>query len=239
MANALDKALNPVDNTLEFIQESFNINGSISFDSIVKDLNKMSANLQKEISNRDNIRLAQIERLLATDKVLKIIDDRGLYSKFNELANAVSFSQNGAEHVLSVSRELVYDLENARNWLGEYQKLIKNKQVTNMDRLIKLGQSILARAVELCPIDTGLLRSSGTLIVYQNYIVIVFAAPYATYVHENLENYHKYGRAKFLEAAIQEFLPNKRTWVDIQGEDIVYAKISMNSRVTYKHHGPY
>lgn len=66
------------------------------------------------------------------------------------------------------------------------------------------------------PVDTGNLRAS----VHQHgpfrdgrqvYTMIVaggVAAPYAVYVHENLDAFHKVGEAKFIESVILESRPH-------------------------------
>ena len=78
-----------------------------------------------------------------------------------------------------------------------------------------------------------------------DYIIVTFTAPYASYVHENLEIAHPHhggrncgGRAKFLEIALQEFFPNKTVWTEILGHEGIYVKIEMNDlEVEYGHYG--
>lgn len=236
--NVVNNAMKPVDSYLQFVQEVFNVD-SPGFNDIVKSFNIITKNLQDTVDRRAKESLERAQSLRAKMQNLNIIKDDVLFDRFEDLMSTYNITSPGATDIMRVAKDLVYDLQNARDWLSEYQKLLQIGFSNQMEQLITLGKAILARAVELCPIDTGLLRSSGTLIVYGDSIVIVFAAPYATYVHENMENYHPYGRAKFLEIALQEFLPNKQVWVEILGESTVYAKISIGNRVTYKHHGPY
>lgn len=54
-------------------------------------------------------------------------------------------------------------------------------------------------------------------------IVIGYKAPYAVYVHENLEAYHPVGQAKFLEVAIRRLAPVLRDMVVSK----VRAKVSL------------
>lgn len=72
---------------------------------------------------------------------------------------------------------------------------------------------IFAKSQVLVPVDTGVLRGSGGVSAPQQgpqgYFVDVFyggpAAPYALYVHEIIENYHKPPtQAKYLEQPLME-----------------------------------
>ena len=62
----------------------------------------------------------------------------------------------------------------------------------------RLMDFIMALLQEYTPVDTGELLSS----LYRRHNVIGFSAPYAVYVHEQIDNLHKPPtRAKFLEDA--------------------------------------
>jgi len=72
---------------------------------------------------------------------------------------------------------------------------------------------IFAKSQVLVPVDTGVLRGSGGVSAPQQgpqgYFVDVFyggpAAPYALFVHEIIENYHKPPtQAKYLEQPLME-----------------------------------
>ena len=81
--------------------------------------------------------------------------------------------------------------------------------------LYQEAELIMTTAKERTPIKTGALRSSGhvkapTRTRSQVSVRLGFggtAAPYAIAVHENLNAYHRVGRAKFLESAIVDALP--------------------------------
>lgn len=173
-------------------------------------------------------------------KLLKSTN-RDLLDKFNTI------SSNGDifKKIITTDQELIYDLKSRREWAKEAKKLLnqakkdferqkrelkKLKQYINNNRqwmlsieqLEQIGRAILGRSTELCPIETGFLRSSGTIYVYQNSIKIIYECPYATYVHENLTNHHPFGQAKFLETAAQEILQNRDVWVE-SGENVVYG----------------
>jgi hypothetical protein len=74
----------------------------------------------------------------------------------------------------------------------------------------------MAEAKRRTPVDTDALRSSG-LVTGPNYssgriaVELAFggpAAPYALYVHEDLEAFHPVGQAKFLESTLHESGPH-------------------------------
>lgn len=65
------------------------------------------------------------------------------------------------------------------------------------------------------PVDTGALRASHQVSVEAKPGEVVgtitvggVAAPYALYVHENLDAYHPVGQAKFLESTLVESTPH-------------------------------
>jgi len=74
-------------------------------------------------------------------------------------------------------------------------------------------------SMQLTPVLTGALRAShetkrprtdgGSLVV--DIVVGGPAAPYALYVHENLDAHHKVGQAKFLESAVLAYQPEFAT----------------------------
>lgn len=103
-----------------------------------------------------------------------------------------------------------------------------SETVAKMARLTGLGsqqmaaeafaqaEQVMTRAKELCPVDTGALRSTGHVDPPERKgqdfeIVLGFggpAVPYAEEVHENLEARHNEGQqAKFLETPLNEALP--------------------------------
>lgn len=65
-----------------------------------------------------------------------------------------------------------------------------------------------------CPVDTGALQStihvedrSGGLTIRAALVCGGPAAPYAVYVHEDLEAVHPTGEAKFIESVLRESAP--------------------------------
>lgn len=194
---------------------------------------------------------------------IKIISDPDKYNKFDHLADAINssdiFSRTGVTDIYKIQDDILDDIYVARDWLKSFQDYQRQlggflKSSGSVDihslqkELFRLGQSILGRAEELTPYKTGELRRSGVLMVADggNQIIIGFVAPYATYVHENLEIKHPYhksnpdcgGQAKFLEKALQEFFPDRSVWTDIMGVSGVSATISINPLlIEYRHWG--
>jgi hypothetical protein len=74
----------------------------------------------------------------------------------------------------------------------------------------------LKEAIRRTPRDTGALRRSGRVTEVKKgdrtcSVSIIFGgptAPYAVYVHEDLEAYHPVGQAKFLESVLLESRPH-------------------------------
>ena len=194
---------------------------------------------------------------------IKIISDPDKYNKFDHLADAINssdiFSKTGVTDIYKIQDDILDDIYVARDWLKSFQdyqrqlsmflKSSGSVDISSLQKeLFRLGQSILGRAEELTPYKTGELRRSGVLMVADggNQIIIGFVAPYATYVHENLEIKHPYhksnpdcgGQAKFLEKALQEFFPDRSVWTDIMGVSGVSATISINPLlIEYRHWG--
>ena len=162
--------------------------------------------------------------------------DKALLDKFNTY-DFSGLKADGFKKMIKASKELVYDVKQYKAWIKEVEDIIKKldlkykgkikttKHMINMRDLERLGQAILGRAIELCPVETGFLRTSGTLYVFSDFIRIIFECPYSSYVHENVNAIHPYGQAKFLETAVQEMLPNTSVWVEQTGMDsFVYGK---------------
>ena len=169
----------------------------------------------------------------------KIYDDlykstnKHILDKFNSYK--LSGNSDGITKIIKTSLELMSDIRQRKAWMKEIEGILKNiekqqlerlkklentlnnkkdKHIVSITELEKIGRAILGRAIELCPIETGFLRQSGTLYVFGDYIKIIFECPYSLYVHENVNNYHAFGQAKFLETAAQEMLRNTSVWVE-------------------------
>lgn len=228
--NINKKITQPVDTYLKFVQQSFNT-GDVSFLNILKQLDAFAKSKQTHYEEAANLR----DRL----NMIQILKDPSKYKKFDKLGN-FNLGGSGLRETYAVSNDIIKDINVARDWLASYKRFNTLTSAFSLQglhsELIKLGQSILGRAIELTPMKTGTLRKSGVLLDFGTYIIIAFTAPYATYVHENMEITHPNhssnpncgGRAKFLEVALQEFFPDRTVWTEIHGYNGVMCKISIN-----------
>lgn len=161
--------------------------------------------------------------------------DKALLDKFNK------YKVDSINDAIMLSKELIYDVKEVKGFTKEariiikrainsfkkeyknkYRMMEKDNYLLSMDQLEAIGMHILGRSTELCPIETGFLRSSGTLLVFKDYIKIVYRCPYAVYVHENINMTHPFGQAKFLETAAKEIL-DKPVYVVIDSVSGEYA----------------
>lgn len=237
--------LNLADKYLQFIQRNFNVNKhSGNYGDIINLLNYF-INRNNTLNKNDEDNSLKAEATVIRDGLKgSVIDPQ--YDKFQQ----IDFNPEHPSYQLI--DEIRNDINKTLHWLDMYKQFLKksgslNNNTATHEELLTLGKSILGRATELCPKDTGYLRSSGRLIDYKDYITVGFFAPYATYVHENMEIRHPQhknnpdcgGRAKFLEIALQEFFPDKRVWVEYSNSGdngAVYVNISLNKDVEYIHY---
>lgn len=250
--NIIKNATKPVDEYLKFVQQSFNT-ADVSFVEILKQLDAFTkfANSPKEtIRKQDStlLVLSQAQRLKHELSKITILTDFNKYKKFEKLGN-LGLDNKGLKETYTAADEIIQDIQVARQWIDSYKlysTYLNQSGVHGLhEELILLGKSILGRAIELTPKKTGFLRKSGALYDFGSYIIIAFTAPYATYVHENLEIAHPQhasnpncgGRAKFLEIALQEFFPDRHVWTEIHGFSGVMAKIGINPEwLEYSHY---
>lgn len=84
------------------------------------------------------------------------------------------------------------------------------EEALQVEALIELNEAKMR-----VPIDTGVLFDSG-FVDYPKWsgdkvsVQIGFSASYAVYVHEDLQAFHRNGRAKFLESTLRESAPHMR-----------------------------
>lgn len=224
---SVNKGFKTADRALSFIQESFNSDDDIDIFDIIKDLEI------RAYQARDT----QAQRLVNKKGDLwDIIVGDTLKTGFRDITS--NFNLDGKNiKVYEATDKLIRDLNNAKDWIMDYQLYKRNLDRLDVTgQLEALGLAILGKAIQLCPIDSGFLRSTGTVIVTGNSVIIGFYAPYAIYVHESMDNRHEIGEDKFLEKAAQEFLPDKSTWVEILGKNELFIKITASMEVEYTHY---
>lgn len=145
------------------------------------------------------------------------VDKLGQYIHDN-----INFENN--DNIMKMCEESVRRIRSTEEWLKEIE--------FNRNKLdIETIQMIMARAVDLCPEDTGTLKRSAFIRIFEDRAIIGFNCVYGYYVHENLNTRHSKGQAKFLERAIQEFLPNTTVAVHLYERSMLYAVIYDNGKV--------
>lgn len=162
--------------------------------------------------------------------------EKHLLDKFNTIELDGDFTK-----LIKGTNELIYDIKKVKNWSKEVERLVKsaelkykaqvkelqrqqaravqNTYLLSVNELEQIGRAILGLAIEKCPIETGFLRSSGKLYVSDNDIRVIFEAPYAGFVHDNVNMNHPVGEDHFLEKAAQEILPTISVWAETTGDD--------------------
>lgn len=94
-------------------------------------------------------------------------------------------------------------------------KLVTKASTTAGRALREEAEIEMTEAKQRTPVDTGALRASGRVEgpeIRGEEVSVTFqfgdaAAPYALYVHENMDAFHKVGQAKFLESTLIESQP--------------------------------
>jgi len=75
--------------------------------------------------------------------------------------------------------------------------------------LKKATKFLFDRTQEVVPVDNGDLKASGVWVVegdgFEAVGSISYLIFYAVYVHENLENFHPNGQAKYIEGPVREY----------------------------------
>lgn len=112
--------------------------------------------------------------------------------------------------------ETSFRLEGLDKLTAQLQRLINETGPAVARALYQEAEIEMAEAKRRTPVDTGALRSSGHVVGptwdgRDVTVQLVFggpAAPYALYVHENLEAWHKVGQSKFLESVLHESVPH-------------------------------
>lgn len=98
------------------------------------------------------------------------------------------------------------------NWLS---KIARNAPGDLAKALFEEAHIERAESMRRTPVEFGPLRASHEVLepkingrdISVSIVVGGPSAPYAWYVHENLEAFHKVGQAKFLESTILESRP--------------------------------
>lgn len=106
--------------------------------------------------------------------------------------------------------------DGAADVLRRLQQVIHEAPTVVAQALFEEAEIEMTEARERTPVETGDLRRSGFVQppeIDRDAVSVTLgfggpAAPYAVYVHENLEAFHPVGQAKFLESTLLESVPH-------------------------------
>ena len=120
------------------------------------------------------------------------------------------------------------------------QKKIPYVALVVQDALNEYAQNVYDTSQELVPVDTGFLQYSGYVETQSDVvgdlttIEIGYDAPYALYVHENLELQHPNGgMAKYLELPMELMLPDLQRNIIERVGALVYSGYQESEKQTY------
>ena len=143
----------------------------------------------------------------------------------------------------SVTRSVTVKLVGLDKVVARLQQIGRNVP-TIVGRALRAEAEIeMTEAKRRVPVLTGTLRASGTVTGPAKGEITVRlsfggpAAPYALYVHENEEAWHRSGQAKYLESVILESAPHlgnrvaKRIESDMAREANEVVKVSLMETV--------
>lgn len=165
--------------------------------------------------------------------------NKHLLDKFETVdLNLTSGSSDEFKKLIKVTNELITDIKKVKAWAKSVEKIVNSAKIQHrglgvspslqvekspwlltIEELTDIGKAILGRSTELCPIETGFLRSSGKVYVSSIDIRIIYECPYAAYVHDNPNAQHAVGTDHFLQKAAQEILPKIAVWTESTGND--------------------
>lgn len=110
----------------------------------------------------------------------------------------------------TIRADVFVKIRGLNNVLKMLERVATETNASLDDALLAEAELIMTEAKERTPVLTGALRASGHVDQTDKGVRLEFggpSAPYAVYVHENLEAYHSNGQAKFLESAVLDALP--------------------------------
>lgn len=124
----------------------------------------------------------------------------------------------------------VKEIELIKKNLHEFENYILklsdelNKSDVEIPRIINMwGNQVFDEAERLVPVATGRLSMSEKLLVWNTGFTVGFYSDYAMYVHENMNNSHPTGCAKFLEIAVQNVFPVDKIEVYLDKNEVSFT----------------
>lgn len=257
----INKAKKVLETPLDIIQKSFNISGQDigSISKNILSIRDAELIILKNIDDKFEGQKKDSKTISIISSTKEIINDANKLNNDNSIDLLKSkILDNAIYEVINSglvgrlylgNRDLIKKINSTQNWLKEFE-VLKNKQKKlfsaqlsilemsrlNKEYLLNVARMILARAIEITPYKTGYLRRSGFVNETDYGVLISFAAPYASYVHENMNNRHPIGQAKFLEQAAQEFFPDKTIWVEYHDSGVIMIYLTYSNKVEYYHY---
>jgi hypothetical protein len=109
-----------------------------------------------------------------------------------------------------------YTITGDREMLQRIRRIATDVPRAAAAALYTEAEIIMTEAKNRTPVDTGALRASGHVSLPEIRPGVISVAlgfggpavPYALFVHEDLDNFHAVGQAKFLESALLEAEPH-------------------------------
>lgn len=199
---------------LKFIRDNFNLDSDRTLDDITETARgRLSSIYNSKVNRKDSLKAKELSSELGAIKITTTKDINNYVRDITSELLDVLPTNIGQARIFNITNDFINDLQETVDWLDKYREFMLN--TSGIINIEALGKAILLRAVELAPIDTGLLRKSGLLVTTNNSIEIIFSVPYAVYVHEDMDARHTTGRSKFLEVAVQEVFKDETIVIDI------------------------
>jgi len=109
-----------------------------------------------------------------------------------------------------------YEIHGGEELKETFEKILKAVPHEVSEALYQEAEIERKESMRRTPVDTGALRASHETsrpeMGWEGWEVTISvggpAAPYAVYVHEDMEAFHHVGQAKFLESTIKESAPH-------------------------------
>lgn len=171
----------------------------VALQNIISDLQQIQARSWK--NPRD---VAQIQQAINTlNSAMKSGDDRQL-----NLALKLAKTYADVQRAGYLKNTMLKKLSSLRATINRYKGIDKFR----MEYIKSYALQIAAVSLSLCPVRTGRLAASIYVEIAPKGFSVIYTAPYALYVHENLTSSHPihqigsraylcYGQSKFLEIA--------------------------------------
>lgn len=83
--------------------------------------------------------------------------------------------------------------------LDQFEAIAERLKEAARRGMTKWAEFTMGESKRECPVDTSLMKDSGTVTQLDDDVMLIYPVEYAIYVHEDLNAHHETGKAKFLE----------------------------------------